>query len=382
MGGKISGRIRVLVAVGVVLACLAGQVRAEEPGPAGPRRISGTVVLPAQGRYRGGLLITDSHTSLDCQGSVFDGHGEDAIGLLLDSGGRELFDVTVRNCVFQNYAASGVRVTWNVPDIRKGDDHAAIAARTPRDIVLDQLVVTGSGKVGIYLDDYVTGVTLRHSVIEDTAGVGLYLECSTHHNTIAGNTFRNNGYRHWGKPDREALAVDSSSDNVIEDNRFAGNAAGAIFVYKNCGEHIGSGRQVLRWMHSDNNLIRGNTFTNERVGVWLASRQSRDLSRWDCGDPPMDASRTYYQDYADHNQVVGNTFCRVDVPIRNEGDHNAFRDNRFDPAGRVTIEEPVSMRARLLGRPTTGTVSVGNGPADCGGGAAAPSGPDPGRPFF
>lgn len=40
-------------------------------------------------------------------------------------------------------------------------------------------------------------------------------------------------------------------------------------------------------MPSDENIVRHNVFVGERVGVWLASRQSKDLSKWDCGDPPL-----------------------------------------------------------------------------------------------
>jgi len=84
---------------------------------------------------------------------------------------------------------------------------------------------------------------------------------------------------------------------------------------------------VIRWQHSDYNVIRNNTFVNEPVGIWLASRQNRDLSGFDCGDKPRDSSGKYFNDYADNNVVEGNKFEKIKNNIQNEGDDNIIKSH-------------------------------------------------------
>ena len=282
--------------------------------------ISGKVVLPENCSYRRAIVITTSHTTLDCRNSTFIGTGREKIGLIIDSKGKPLSDVTVKNCNFEKFDSSGVRVTWSEVDTRKGDDHARIYARTPTGITFDNINVRDSGAVGIYIDDYVTDTTIKNSTIIDSLGVGIYLEHSSQRIKLLDNKIIGNGVR-TDKSAREGVAVDSSANNVIQGNLFNRNAAGAIFLYKNCGEHISNGKQVLRWQHSDGNLIKNNVFVDEKVGVWLASRQGRNLSKWDCGDPPMNA-RGQYADYANNNKLENNTFCRTATPVKDDGKGN------------------------------------------------------------
>lgn len=181
------------------------------------------------------------------------------------------------------------------------------------------MVVTGSGRVGIYFDDYVTDSTLSNSTVQQSYMSGIYLEHSSRNNRIINNRIVNNGHESLGRGKREGLAVDSSANNLIEGNLFKGNGAGGVFLYKNCGEHYSSGKSVIRWQHSDHNIIRNNTFTDEQIGIWLASRQSRDLSGFDCGNKPKDNSGQYFADYADNNILEGNKFIGTRVDIKDEG---------------------------------------------------------------
>ncbi len=182
--------------------------------------------------------------------------------------------------------------------------------------------MTGSGRVGIYFDDYVTHSTLSHSIVRDSYMSGIYLEHSSRNNKVVDNQIIDNGHERFGKGKREGLAVDSSAYNLIEGNRFESNGAGGVFLYKNCGEHFSTGKSVIRWQHSDYNVIRNNTFVNEPVGIWLASRQNRDLSGFDCGDKPREGSLKFYPDYADNNVVEGNHFFGGKVMVRNDGQGN------------------------------------------------------------
>ena len=322
------------------------------------KEIKGHVILPKNCIYQRSIQITDSNTVLDCQGSTFVGDGRVKVGLLIDSEGKPMSNVIVKNCTFQNFESSGVRVTWSEKDVDKGSDRNEIYRKSPTNILLENIKVENSGRNGIYIDDYVTNVILKDSVVQNSGGGAVYLEFSSKRNKLINNKFIRNGFGLGGEggSQREAVSIDSSSENIIEGNTFQENSAGGIFLYKNCGEKFLTGNQVIRWMHSDNNIISKNNFKNEKIGIWIASRQSRDLSKWGCGDAPIEPSGTYYQDFANSNKIIDNSFCRVAVPIRNEGDDNNFIGNKFDLQGKTTIEQPVTMRQRLLGKSTVGTV--------------------------
>jgi parallel beta-helix repeat protein len=349
-----------------VLAVAGTSVHADDNcDPGILNEIKGQMVLPPNCIYKRPIRITEGNTTLNCSGSSFVGNGSQKIGLLIDSLGKPMSDVTVKNCIFRDFASSGVRITWGEKDTKKGEIRDEIYKRTPTRIFLENIIVEGSGRNGIYIDDYVTDVTLQNSVVRDSGGGAVYLEFSSKGNRILKNKFINNGFRGDGKTKREALSVDSSSNNLIEGNLFQENAAGGIFLYKNCGEQFSSGEQVLRWMPSDENIVRHNVFVGERVGVWLASRQSKDLSKWDCGDPPIDRAGVYYQDFADSNRVQQNTFCRTAIPVRNEGNNNVFIDNKFDSSVKTMIDQPVSQRQKISGKPAVGNIISGNSIADC-----------------
>jgi len=316
--------------------------------------------------FAGAIRITSSNTTLDCNGSILDGEGKRAVGIYIDSQGRELSDVTVRNCTLRNFSSNAVRVGWSGPDSAKGDDHDEIYRRTPRRVTLERLTVQATGRVGIYVDDYVSELRLTGSTIENSGGAGIYLEHSSRRNLISGNRIAGNGWT----DKREGLAVDSSSQNVIEDNVFARNAAGGVFFYKNCGEHLRGAHanradQVIRWQHSDRNVLRRNQFLDQPVGIWLASRQSRNRAVSACGDPPLDPQGRYYEDFANDNEVSANTFCRTPVPVRNEGDGNRVVGNRYDATARAAVQMPRTMRDRWAGRPPERNTATDNVTAPC-----------------
>lgn len=318
-------------AAGMLVLPVALPAGAADCDPGIFEHIKGNTVLPPNCTYRTAIRITDSNTVLDCRGSSFIGSAGEKIGLMIDSEGKPLSDVTVKNCKFSNFASSGVRVTWDKPDAKKGSDHDEIYRRSPARIVLDNIVVQDNGRVGIYLDDYVSDVTIKNSSVIRSGAAGIYLEHSSRRIKLIGNKILGNGRA----TKREGVAVDSSADNVIEDNVFQGNAAGGIFLYKNCGEHFSTGKQVIRWQHSDRNLIKGNTFIDENTGIWLASRQHRDLSRWDCGDAPLNG-KGRFADFADSNTVENNSFCRTAVTVVDDGKDNEIKGSKsFCPAAAV-----------------------------------------------
>ncbi|MFT4241148.1 MAG: right-handed parallel beta-helix repeat-containing protein [Acidovorax sp.] len=289
--------------------------------------ISGRKDLPANCAYQGSISITQSNTSLDCHGSAFMAGINDEVGLLIESKGKELRNVSVKNCQFVGYKKNGVFVGWRGVDSKKGVDHAEIYKKTPHDIILDNIFVDKSGAVGVYFDDYTQNIELKNSTIKNSVGVGIYLEHSSRNQKIINNTIAFNGLGSSDrKAKREGLAIDSSAFNAIEGNTFQGNGAGGIFLYKNCGEHIDTGRQVIRWQHSDKNTIKNNSFIDEKIGVWLASRQNKDLRFMGCGDKMLN-DKGWYADYADSNSVQANYFCRTGKPVVDNGKNNVIDSN-------------------------------------------------------
>jgi parallel beta helix pectate lyase-like protein len=119
-------------------------------------------------------------------------------------------------------------------------------------IPLEKNYFSKSHGVGVYIDAYVSGVTIQRNLIAEAGSTGIYLETGSHRNTIEQNFVINNGFREsgpggqlatlngfdfwfWGVG-REGLAIDGSYENTARRNIFAGNSAGGLFLYKNCGE--------------------------------------------------------------------------------------------------------------------------------------------------
>ncbi len=286
--------------------------------------VRGNTTLSPHCVYKEAVIITSSNTTLDCRGAVLEGDNERPFGILINSKGKPLSDVTVRNCKVRHFTRSGIRITSDIAANKLSPNHEENYRRTPTRITLENVEVSGSGRVGIYFDDYVTHSTLSHSIVRDSYMSGIYLEHSSRNNKVVDNQIIDNGHERFGKGKREGLAVDSSAYNLIEGNRFESNGAGGVFLYKNCGEHFSTGKSVIRWQHSDYNVIRNNTFVNEPVGIWLASRQNRDLSGFDCGDKPREGSLKFYSDYADNNVVGQNQFLKVKNLVINDGKHNSL----------------------------------------------------------
>lgn len=320
-----------------------------------PEKIDNNITLNPQCTYHQTLTINNSNISIDCNGATLDGQQTLKYGLLINSQGKPLKNISVKNCRIRNFKAQGILITSGIPDYKKPTDHQTNYENTPSNITIENTKIEDSGGVGVFFNSYVTNATLKNSEILRSKGAGIYLEQSSQNNKILNNTIKDNG--EWNGPktgQREGLAIDSSAKNLIEGNKFISNVAGGIFLYKNCGEKFSKGKSVIRWQHSNDNIIKNNRFIDEKIGIWVASRQSANLQKSDCGDKPLDTDRKYYQDYADHNTIESNVFCRNKTYIKVEGNNNTIENNRSDKTEGKWITEPTTMKARLTGAPTTG----------------------------
>lgn len=320
------------------------------------------MLLSAGCTYNQAIVIRKSHVDLDCNGAIIDGENKVNIGILIK--GKSLRDITVRNCTIKNFNDAGVMITSGIR-LKQHGDRKYYYRVAPKNITLDKLLVENSSRVGVNFNAYVADSVLSNSVVRNSKGVGVYLSQGSSNNKLDSNVIEGNGASGKQSSLREGVAVDSSARNLIEDNTFIDNAAGGIFLYKNCGERFSTGRSVLRWQSSNENLIKNNKFVGGRIGVWVASRQSRDLSGWDCGDTPVDDDGKYFEDFANKNSISGNRFCDVDVAVRVEGDHNVVSNNRFNEGVKRFVEEPYRLREKPDGRRTVGNYVSGSVKQEC-----------------
>ena len=290
-------------------------------------------------------------------------------------------NITIKNCDIRNYVR-GISVYYyfssesydalknrqNVVDIENN-----LRERSPKNITLTNNTISYSHADGIYIGRYITGLTLNNANINNSGAVGFYLDSGAQDNLVENSTFTFNGFSKYipskGRirrsltTAREGVAIDSSAFNTVKNNSFKHNGGGSVFLYKNCHENHTVG--LPRYQSADNNLITQNIFEDEEVGVWIASRQSKDLTNWDCGDPQMDTgSVTYgpkkvdtkiYEDFAKSNRVVSNTFLDVRRGVIVEDDNNSIIGNTFKGSAKYDIKVGTKYRTRSKSHPVTGT---------------------------
>lgn len=337
--------------------------------------ISVTSHLDPACTYTAGFDVTASGVTLDCRSAhIVDPTGKGRLGIAVTAPTDvAITDVTVRNCVVEGFM-NNVRVTRRgFKELQQGSEYENAFG----DIVVENSALRGSRGSGVFVDGYVTGVTLRHLDIGDSGGVGIYLEAGSKDNVVVGNHVHGNGfaqtgpegvpfviggvelrYHHTG---REGIAIDGSRFNRVTRNLIEGNSAGGIFLYKNCGED--STTQPRGWWErrygADGNLIEGNLIRDEQSGVWIGSRQAENQFPMDCSDPAYvdEPINRVHLDYAEDNVVRRNLFEDVRYGVRVEDDGSSIVFNRFvasDPSY-VALIVGTKLRTEVLGEPVAGT---------------------------
>ena len=328
--------------------------------------------------YTLGLDITTSGVTLDCQGArIRSAEGAGGRGILVVTPvDTPLHDVTVRNCRVEGFLNS-LRVTRDgFRDLPVDHEYENGTA----DIVVERSVFTGSRGVGVFVDGYVEGVTIRDNHITGTGSSGIYLETGSRRSRVEDNTLVHNGFREngpggqpfsfagldlwfWGIG-REGISVDGSYENTIKGNAFFGNSAGGIFLYKNCGEYPDRPAYFERRYPSERNLIEGNLFVGGTNGIWVGSRMGENTLPMDCTDPAYvdEPLRRVVLDRASDNVLRGNQFHDVTYGIRVEDDGNVVEANVFraDRPDRHAVIVGTPLRTTVLGRPVAGTELVDN----------------------
>jgi hypothetical protein len=216
------------------------------------------------------------------------------------------------------------------PDIRDSSKRDVqhvqrVRMNAPRNIVFDGITITGVGRNPFYFSPGVTYSKLINSEVKGKSdAVGIYLDAESAYNTIE------NSYVHVEtKEDRlnliptlpsrgwPQMAVDGSSWNTINNNRFASLRNGGIYLYRNCGE-----KGTIRITPPEHNTITNNFFyykkyTGHKPAIYLGSRdygRAKDIVGH-CGD---DRGRSYgssrsNEDYARHNIIKNNKLSKRQI---------------------------------------------------------------------
>ncbi|OLF37126.1 hypothetical protein BTV98_09475 [Psychrobacter sp. Cmf 22.2] len=315
--------------------------------------------------------LSDSHSSLDCQGAQLSTSADDSSKasaiLIRPKTDAAIEDITVANCHVEGYGHALHIRQYSNPNQRytRGFiDPAANRALAPRDIRVINVSSQGSINSGMFVGDHVHGVTFEQLYVQNAGTVGLYLEFGSRDNVIKNSVFVGNGFRTF-KPNREAIAVDSSSNNRIENNQFIHNGAGSILLYRNCFEHADDpsrSNHFKRTESSRDNIIRGNVFQDEPVSVWVASRQSRNLKGFECGAYLVKQTpfASYHLDSAKDNQIIDNQFAQVEQGIIVEDDGTLIRDNTFAADVNLPIKVGSKVREDSAAGPIKNTLIKNN----------------------
>lgn len=320
--------------------------------------VTGAVKLSPECHYDGTIRIVDSNSLLDCQGALIDGEKKRQSGIEIDSGGKPLRNVEIRNCVVVNAHGEGVMIGWSAPDSTKAKsfDREMLYKLTPTQVRLVNVTVENAGGVGIYVDDYVTNTVIDHCKVTGSGSVGIYIEHSSKSTVVENSDISDNGI----KQRREGIAIDSSENNVITQTKLNGNYGGGVYIYKNCSEHLAEDpKQVIRWQSADHNTISNNNISGGKAGIWVASRQSLDLQSMQCGNGYY-ADGKYTLDSAKFNSVLNNKISDVKYGVIVEDDHNIIVNNFFNNIEMIGVKVGSIPRDQFLRQPVRDVRVMGN----------------------
>ncbi|MEE2902452.1 MAG: right-handed parallel beta-helix repeat-containing protein [Myxococcota bacterium] len=306
--------------------------------------LRGTVTLQRGCYYEQSCEIDDPNTTRDCDGAELRISGEYSVNIK-KNGDRAV----VRNCYIIGSRGIAVRTRNTARNGETPDDVRALAAS---DVVLENLYISSDEHVGVHLLPHTVGVTVRNSILTGNSSSGIYMSPYGKNHRIINNEISNNGHT---KPDgvprigwyrREGIAIDATSEHLIENNDITGNAFGGILLYKNCWEHAADNPGSRpRTEHASNNIIRNNRFGDQPFGIWVASRQSRDLRQMNCGDPtpynnPIRTNSVFHPTYSNYPSAYteGYVFSLYNVSIWPDfAEENVIQNNLFEEHSRGGI---------------------------------------------
>ncbi len=264
------------------------------------------------------VLVASNDLTLDCKNQTIDHGFEEGTSAsnvaIRFPRNRGISNVTIRNCVIQNTGFGAVEIRRDF----RGNDHEE-STDGHKNIKVENITAINN-KLALFIGDRSENITVKDSWFINSRLMPIYIEANSSGTVIENNTI-------IGSKNREGIAIDSSSNNIVRDNVFNANLGGAILVYHNCGELKGSVCPIER-PGSYNNTFLDNVFY-ENEPLIIASRQGRFYPPGWCTDLAGDSGCNVGD--ARMNLVQQNLFyigdSRVSLMIQ-DGD-NIVTGNRF-----------------------------------------------------
>jgi len=291
-----------------------------------PTVVNCHLILEPSDAIRRPLVFRGEQSSgvlMDCNGATVSVSDGDALRIRSEMG-EPVHDVTIRNCIINGSVRIwGLAINGNSPDLLESSrtlEHVSnVRDHAPYRVILEGLTITSHGRIPLYIAPGVHHSLVTNCEIDGASdSVLVYLDAETTANSFTENTLRAENI------DREAIALDGSSFNTIENNSIWSAYAGGIFLYRNCGEG-----GVSRHSTPSVNRIIGNTIQcryhrldlRTDPGIWLGSRDGR---RGYCGDDagyPYGSSVSDY-DFARWNVVSDNDLRDCEIELGNSTNHS------------------------------------------------------------
>lgn len=196
----------------------------------------------------------------------YDQHIINCEGDEIDSIDIRTSGTTVRNCIVNNYIRIwGIQKNANDAMLRivsKDTGYVEwVRNSAPTSIKIENTRIKGTGTIPLYIGPGSTFVTINNVEIHGTSiSTMIYLGAESSRVTIQ------NSIIDATNAPREAIAIDSSDYNIIENNKIV-HKNGGIYLYRNCGEN-----GVTRQTTPSSNNIRHNYIDGPGIAIWLSSR--------------------------------------------------------------------------------------------------------------
>lgn len=344
-----------------------------------PTRLQAKTSAGKECVYRAHFVLKTSGASLDCQGAKIAGSKidedksfekllppppateEDAAadaklprpvkplyGILIGGAGaaEPLMQAQVRNCVVEGFERNyGIELASPDAGAKLGiEDSKSLGARA----------------YGVFLGPGVRGATLRKLDVSGSQASGFFFSPGATGNTLTLSRIVGNGQASF-MPHQDGVTLDSAPQNQIIANLFENNGMAGLSLFHNCGEY-GLPRPDTQ---PNENVIRANHFKNEKIGAWIASRQSMNQKLLSCSAQKTfgDSAWDIVEDFARENVLQKNTFTDNQVGIRLEDDKNRALENKFKASSKTGVAILIGHRfgrPRDLRRPIDGTVLTAN----------------------
>ena len=194
---------------------------------------------------------------------------------------------------------------------------------------------------GIYIQPRTKNINILNNTIND-GRLGIYVDSGVKNTVIEGNTFNHVGWEKYISAlgivvpvpqgsGREAIALDGALYTTIEGNTFNDSNLADITLYRNCWEKWNTPLAYPRIIGAYDTAIDNNIFNDTVKAIWVASRQQRDLSGFDCGSPEGQGGGLWL-DHATETHVRTNTFNNNSVAVEVADDNNTIVANTLNGA--------------------------------------------------